>query len=204
MKYSGYAIVAAAIIMATATGCRNFGLTFTREEKRIIDTSGSTMRVLTVDNPEDKAILRNTCSEFSDRDLRSARFERLSELMVATMTDPSNDGVGIAAPQVGISRRVIAVQRFDKENEPVEIYPNLRIAEYLGKPEPGREGCLSIPGIYGKVMRHTGIVITYRDGAAGKTVRDTVKGFTAVIFQHEADHLDGILYTDKADSLYAM
>lgn len=204
MKYTVYAIAVAVATLATAAGCRDYGLTFSKEEKRIIGSSEETMRVLSVDIPEDYAVLRDTCTEFTDRDLRSGHFERLSELMVATMTDPANDGVGIAAPQVGISRRTVAVQRFDKEGNPVEIYPNLRIVEYLGEREPGREGCLSVPGLFGKVRRHTGVVITYRDGAAGKTVRDTVRGFTAVIFQHEADHLDGILYTDKADSLYKM
>ena len=122
--------------------------------------------------------------------------------MVRTVTDPSQDGVGIAGPQVGISRRIVAVQRFDKEDEPFEVYANVRIDSLYGPMAYGQEGCLSVPGMRGTVPRWTSAIISYTDPATLLTVHDTVSGFTAVIFQHETDHLDGILYTDKADSLF--
>lgn len=91
---------------------------------------------------------------------------------------------------------MIAVQRFDKPGEPFEIYLNPEIVEYSAETAPGREGCLSIPGCYGEVTRAQQIVLRYRDEQfAERTER--IGGFTAVIFQHEVDHLDGILYTDQ-------
>ena len=115
--------------------------------------------------------------------------------MLATVQDPSEDGVGIAGPQVGISRRIVAVQRFDKPGEPFEVYPNIRIVATHGDLCPGPEGCLSVPGLRGDVMRWRDIDITYSLGPRDTTER--VQGFTAVIFQHECDHLDGVLYIDK-------
>ena len=115
------------------------------------------------------------------------------------MTHPSQDGVGIAAPQVGINRRVVAVQRFDKEGDPFEVYPNIRIVWKSDSVEAGPEGCLSVPNQRGEVMRSQEIVIEYASADCEEIsmVRDTVKGFTAVIFQHEVDHLEGVLYIDR-------
>ena len=135
--------------------------------------------------------------EFTPAQLQSQEFEVLAGKMVSTVTSPEQDGVGIAGPQVGVSRRVVAVQRFDKEGEPFEVYPNIRIVARRGEKVPGPEGCLSVPGKRGDVCRYRDIDIVYSlaDGTARDTL-ETVKGFTAVIFQHECDHLDGVLYTD--------
>lgn len=154
------------------------------------------MRVLTVDNPDNSTILRRPCKEISPEMLRSDEYIRLSERMVATVTSPEQDGVGIAGPQVGINRRVVAVLRFDKEGTPFEVYPNIRITECRGEKVAGTEGCLSVPGRRGDVPRYQDIDIVY---TSLDTMRDTtehITGFTAVIFQHETDHLDGKLYTD--------
>ena len=132
------------------------------------------------------------------RMLRTDDYAVLRRRMLATVQDPQNTGVGIAAPQVGILRRMIAVQRFDKPGEPFEFYLNPEIVESSAETAPGREGCLSIPGLAGTVVRAQRIVLRYRDERfAEKT--ETIDGFTAVIFQHETDHLDGILYTDRTD-----
>ena len=194
------------------------------------------LRVLTVDNPADSAILRTPCTDLTPEMLTPPEYARLAELMVATVTDPSEDGVGIAGPQVGILRRVVAVQRFDKPGEPFEVYPNIRIVATRGDLCPGPEGCLSVPGRRGTVLRSRDIDIRYTlvsataaNGApaagtpsastspagtssAGSSqagtplaLRDTVEriqGFTAVIFQHECDHLDGILYIDKLEPAF--
>ena len=105
--------------------------------------------------------------------------------------------MGIAAPQVGVSRNVIAVQRLDKEGEPFEVYPNIRITAFRGEREAGWEGCLSIPGRRGNVLRWRDIDISYTALASWRDTTERIQGFTAVIFQHETDHLKGILYTDK-------
>ena len=117
--------------------------------------------------------------------------------MIATVTSPEQNGVGIAGPQVGLSRNIVAVQRFDKEGNPFEVYPNIRITAFRGEPEPGAEGCLSVPGRRGKVLRWRDIDISYSSLDTGQEVTERIQGFTAVIFQHETDHLQGILYIDK-------
>jgi peptide deformylase len=118
--------------------------------------------------------------------------------MLATVQNPENEGVGIAAPQVGILRRVVAVQRFDKEGEPFEFYVNPEIVEFGDEMELGGEGCLSVPDFSGDVWRAQRIVIKYRDEKFAEHT-ETIEGFTAVIFQHEIDHLDGILYIDRME-----
>ena len=188
-------ILAAALMMAVVA-CQNNGGSWSKAEKELICGEGETMRVLTVYDEADSLVLRKECAEISAVDLRSHEYKMLADKMVATVTSPEEDGVGIAGPQVGISRRVVAVQRFDKDGEPFEVYPNIRISDRRGGKELGPEGCLSIPGKRGDVARYRDIDITY---TSARTLRDTtenIKGFTAVIFQHECDHLDGILYTD--------
>lgn len=194
------------VLLVTLTGKKSEkqepSLTFTGQEISLIQSADSLMRVLTVNDSIDLAVLRTKSLELAPADLASPLFTRLSRLMVSTMLDSTQTGVGIAGPQVGILKRVVAVQRFDKEGEPVEVYPNIRIDSFSGEMQPGREGCLSIPGYYGIVKRYPQIVISYTDTASFTPVTDTVRGFTAVIFQHEADHLDGLLYTDRADSVF--
>ena len=197
------------MILTTCVCCKGPANDFTEAETEIINGADSIMRVLTVDNPEDSAVLRAKSSDLSAEALRSDDFKRLAELMLATVTHPSQDGVGIAAPQVGINRRVVAVQRFDKEEIlpdgsegcPFEVYPNIRIVSMSESLEPGPEGCLSVPDRRGDVMRSREIVIEYADVTRldedDYMVRETVYGFTAVIFQHEIDHLDGVLYIDR-------
>ena len=174
--------------------CSNGG--GSRGELDIIRNQGEVMRVLTVQDPADSAVLRALSRDIPARVLRGEDFRILSRKMIATVTSPQQDGVGIAGPQVGISRRVVAVQRFDKQGEPFEVYPNIRIVARRGEPHLGPEGCLSVPDCRGDVLRHRDIDIHYTALPSGKDTTETVRGFTAVIFQHECDHLDGILYTD--------
>ena len=190
-------ILAAAIVMA-AVACQDGG-SWSKAEKDLICGEGETMRVLTVYDKADSLVLRTECAEISAEELSSDEYKMLADKMVATVTSPEEDGVGIAGPQVGISRRVVAVQRFDKDGEPFEVYPNIRITDRRGGKEIGPEGCLSIPGKRGDVSRYRDIDITYTSVRTLRDTTETIKGFTAVIFQHECDHLDGILYTDYLD-----
>lgn len=168
------------------------------EEMSLILDSPAVMRVLSVDEYEDSLVLRKASTFIPEEELEGEILKILSEKMLATVTSPEQDGVGIAAPQVGISRRIVAVQRFDKPGEPFEVYPNIRIVAFRGDKADGPEGCLSVPGRSGTVSRYRDIDITYSlKGNPAKDTTETVKGFTAVIFQHECDHLDGILYTDR-------
>lgn len=186
---------------------------FSEKELALIESTDSIMRVLTVEDSLDNAVLRAPSKDFSIETLRSETFAELERLMVATVTHPSQDGVGIAGPQVGLNRRVVAVQRFDKgaagtdgEMEyPFEVYPNIRIIWASDSLSAGPEGCLSVPGRRGDVLRSQEIVVEYADMTSIRDtscedipmIRDTVRGFTAVIFQHEIDHLEGVLYIDR-------
>ena len=173
-----------------------------KDEKALIAGSDSLMRVLTVYDKDDSLLLRNASIDFTDRDLLSKDFEALAAKMLHTVQDPSQDGVGIAAPQVGLNRRVICVLRYDLPGEPFGVYPNARLDSLWGERLSGPEGCLSIPGWAGSVPRYQNIIVSYTDPETLQTVKERVEGYTAVIFQHEIDHLDGILYTDRADSLW--
>jgi peptide deformylase len=179
-----------------AAACQQPG-DWTEAERTLIVDQPSVMRVLTVDDADDLAVLRSPCLDLSVRALEDPLYFELADKMLATVTSPEQDGVGIAGPQVGISRRIVAVQRFDKEGEPFDVYPNIRITALRGELQPGREGCLSVPGRRGEVLRYRDIDITYTLPGKGRDTTERVEGFTAVIFQHEVDHLDGVLYIDK-------
>ena len=171
--------------VAAITCCGQSG--WSAAEKELIGCDGATMRVLTVYDAADSLVLRKECGTISEKELKSNEYQSLADKMVATVTSPEEDGVGIAGPQVGISRRI------------VEVYPNIRITARRGEREPGPEGCLSIPGRRGEVARYRDIDITYTSLRSLRDTTESIRGFTAVIFQHECDHLDGILYTDYLD-----
>ena len=177
---------------------------FSSGELELLNGTDSIMRVLTIQDSIDLAVLRAVSCDFSAKELMSEQFTKLGRRMVATVTHPSQDGVGIAGPQVGLNRRIVAVQRFDKEGEPFEVYANVRIVWLSDSLAYGPEGCLSVPDRRENVLRSQQIVIEYADLASLShscddipMARDTVSGFTAVIFQHEIDHLEGVLYIDR-------
>ncbi len=174
---------------------------FTEAENSLIMQSDSVMRVLLVTNQADSLVLRKKSVELNQSELALPAFKALAEKMLRTVQAPENDGVGIAAPQVGINRRVIIVCRVDKPGEPFEVYPNAKLDSLYGPITHGPEGCLSIPGLRGNVDRYSSVIVSYNDPVTLQQRKDTVSGYSAIIFQHECDHLDGILYTDKADSL---
>lgn len=189
------AVVGPALLLTA--GCGDRASRFTAEEERLIMSSDGLMRVLLVTSPGDSLVLRTPCVDLAEEDLQSEVYERLVCRMIATVTDSTQDGVGLAAPQVGLSRRVVAVMRYDKPGYPFEVYPNIYIEYLSDRKQTGPEGCLSIPDIAGDVERSQQIVIRYTDPETLSEVRDTVDGYTAVIFQHETDHLEGILFTDR-------
>ncbi len=195
-------MIIAAFVVAACSGAGSKVIPLSKAEKSLVNGSDSLMRVLSVFDHEDSLVLRTKSVDFSDKDLQSEVFETLSAKLLHTVKHPSQDGVGIAAPQVGLNRRVVAVQRFDLPGEPFGVYPNVRIDSLWGEKVPGPEGCLSVPGWRGTVRRYDHVVVSYKDPSTLGTVRDTVEGFTAVILQHETDHLEGIIYTDRADSLW--
>ena len=118
----------------------------------------------------------------------------LLDNMSQTMQDA--DGVGLAAPQVGISLRVIVI---DVGEGLIELI-NPEIIESEGC-ETSTEGCLSVPGMYGDVERFTSVTVQGLDRQGNvATVRGT--GLLARALQHEIDHLEGVLFIERAQSLY--
>ena len=172
---------------------------FTKREQQIIRQSDAVMYVTVL--PQDSLILRAAAKDLPAALLQSEDFRLLCDKMLATVQSPEQDGVGIAAPQVGISRRLAWVQRYDKPGEPWEVYPNIRILERTGAVSHDPEGCLSVPPMRAVVPRYETVVVSWTDPQTLQERRDTVHGYTAVIFQHECDHRDGIVCTDRADSV---
>jgi peptide deformylase len=117
---------------------------------------------------------------------------RLTEDMLLTMHE--REGVGLAANQVGRLRRVLVAAI--EEDEYVIVNPVIEASS--DETEVLAEGCLSIPGIQVEVERPIGVTITGQD-AAGKDLRLEAEGLLARVFQHEVDHLDGVLILDRTD-----
>lgn len=168
---------------------------FTAEEKKLIQ-SGDAKTMMKVIQITDEKELKILTSASSDIDVKDKLLPILAQRMFLSMTDPANPGIGIAAPQVGINKNVFWVQRFDKEGEPFEFYINPKIIWRSALLRKGMEGCLSIPDISGEVLRNYTIQLTYYD-KEGEFHEEIVEGFTAVVFQHEYDHLNGILFTTR-------
>ena len=186
-----YMTIFSSIILASCSG------EFSKSEREIIGNSGEgIMPLWTVDIPEEEEFLRLKAEPLTASMIGTPEFNVLCERMLATVNDPDNEGVGIAAPQVGLSRRLVAVQRFDKEGEPFEFFVNPEIVEFSEEREYGSEGCLSVPDMSGDVLRSTSIRLRYNRPSDFELVEEVVEGFTAVIFQHEIDHLNGVLYID--------
>ena len=131
------------------------------------------------------------------------RLQTLIDDMVETMR--AAPGVGLAAPQVDVSERVIVVEYGDEENEdaPARLYVlvNPDITRASTETSLGPEGCLSIPGLVGEVQRAQAVTVRGKN-RHGQPVTVKAKGWLARIFQHEVDHLNGVLFTDRATRVW--
>ena len=154
----------------------------------------SDLEILTVDNPEQLEVLRSKSRNVQKVTPRLVAF---AQQMLGTMRNAN--GVGLAAPQVGVLQRFFVVELpEDEENDqPRETYLlfNPKIVKERGE-QIGYEGCLSIPGYIGEVSRREQITVEGLN-ERGKSVRLKVEGYLARVFQHEIDHLDGVLFTDR-------
>jgi peptide deformylase len=129
--------------------------------------------------------------------------QTLAEDMIETMRQAP--GVGLAAPQVGESTRLIVVEFGDEDNEdvPPKLYVmvNPEISRASQETVIGTEGCLSIPGIQGDVERLEAVTVKGLN-QHGRPMTVKAKGWLARIFQHEIDHLDGVLFVDRAEKVW--
>ena len=133
----------------------------------------------------------------------------LIEDMIETLR--AAPGVGLAAPQIGVSQRIIVIE-FAEESDDPEAPPKPSKLYALVNPEivrhsrdsvVGTEGCLSVPGFVGDVERAESVTVQALD-RHGKPLRIKAKGWLARIFQHEIDHLDGVLYIDRASQVWRL
>lgn len=137
-----------------------------------------------------------------DKDLQT-----LVDDMIETMREAP--GVGLAAPQVGLSERLIVVEYFEhdedeeKEDAPKKLFAviNPEIVKTSEETLLGVEGCLSIPGLVGEVERHAKVHIKGLN-RHGKPMKIKAEGWLARIFQHEIDHLNGVLFPDRATRVW--
>lgn len=145
------------------------------------------MAIRTIRTDEDP-VLRKKCRPVEVID---EKIKILIEDMIDTMYDA--DGVGLAAPQIGILKRIAVIDVYDETGVKILINPEIIATE--GE-QCELEGCLSLPGKSGLVRRPTKTVVRAQD-LSGKIIEITGEGLLAVALCHEIDHLDGVLYTDK-------
>ena len=123
----------------------------------------------------------------------TGKIKKLLDDMAETMN--AADGVGLAAPQVGVELRIVVI---DVGEGLIELI-NPVLIEKEGC-QKGLEGCLSVPGVFGQVERYEKVVVEGLN-RSGRKIRVTGSGLLARALQHEMDHLDGVLFVEKADSL---
>ena len=148
------------------------------------------LKIITNPNP----ILRKKSDAVLEKDISAKDFQKLCFDMEKTMV--AKDGVGLAAPQIGKNIRIIVINTKDG----VICMINPKIMKRSITKEWGEEGCLSVPGVFGKVKRNKKILCVYFDKNAKKQTIDA-NGLLARVIQHEIDHLDGILFIDTAKDI---
>lgn len=149
------------------------------------------MKILTVHNKKEEAFLRTPVAGTDLTALKKADIRTMITDMRRTLS-ATDDGVGLSANQVGLSVRLFIV-RYD--NKFYALF-NPIITKRSDEEELETEGCLSVPGVQLPVPRAKRITITGQN-QAGKKLTISASGILARIFQHETDHLDGILFTDR-------
>lgn len=159
-------------------------------------------KIIKIREVGDPAISKKS-EEIDISNINSKIFE-LIEDMKETLNE--SGGFGIAAPQIGVNKRVIVIQvKKDKcsyinpEDVPTTVMINPTWKSLSEETTLEYEGCLSVPSIRGKVKRYTKIEVTYYN-LDGEKVTKEVKGFTARDIQHECDHLDGIVFLSKVEN----
>ena len=136
-------------------------------------------------------VLRKQAAAVKDVD---GELIKTAEEMFSIMYE--NHGVGLAAPQVGVSRRFVVID-VREDGRPVYIMINPRLTRREGEAET-EEGCLSLPDVFGEVKRAERIEVTYVDGE-GEEQKLEAEGLLARAIQHEIDHLNGVLFIDRLE-----
>lgn len=153
-----------------------------------------------IETGETNSILREKSTAVSLKEL--PQYVALANDMVKYVKNPDNGGVGLAAPQVGVNKRIIAIslmQTYDDEEYRTIAMINPEIIEHSEEMYLDEEWCLSVPGEKGEVSRWKSVKVHFLDT---KWMKYSLKltELAARIIQHEIDHLDGVLFTDKIES----
>lgn len=165
--------------------------------------------ILRIDTPEEKQILKSKSVKVKQFD---KKLQALAEDLIETMR--SVEGVGLAAPQIGVLRRIVVIETPAEHEELAdgtlrEIKPaelTVLVNPEISAPSAERftmlEGCLSLPGWYAEVPRAAEVTLRYQDlqGKEHKIKRADARGYTlGRVAQHEVDHLDGVLFTERIE-----
>jgi len=156
--------------------------------------------------PQNHPALHTIAEEVTKEEIENGFVEKLIKDMKEALKKYSVDGftaVAIAAPQIGVSKRLFLIedQSTDRDSLPNIIAINPKIVKTSKKTHVVGEGCLSIPEYYGEVKRHTNVTMRALD-EHGKKFERGAGGLLAQIIQHEYDHLDGILFIDRAEKVW--
>lgn len=146
---------------------------------------------------EPNQTLRTPASPVPLEIINTPEFQALCDDMVATMY--AADGIGLAAPQIGESIRLLVVGKDALENKKDLVLINPEISNYSWKTAVDEEACLSVPGVVGQVERHKSIQVC-GFGRDGQPIAFSAQDFFARVLQHEHDHLNGILFIDRAQN----
>lgn len=151
---------------------------------------------------QENPVLREKAQDVSAEEFGTSELTRLVEKMSVALA-AEDDGVALAAPQIGVSKRIfIVAKKIFEENPPAEdlVFINPKILSTSKKHQMLEEGCLSVRWIYGEVKRAEKVSLEAYD-LKGKKFTRHASGLLAQIFQHETDHLNGTLFIDKATNL---
>lgn len=156
--------------------------------------------------PENHPALHAIAEEVTSEEISDGTLAKLIKDLRKAQKTYDIDGfvaVAIAAPQIGISKRVFLIEDQSKDRDalPSFVAINPRITKTSKKTHTVGEGCLSIPDYYGLVKRHKNVTLVATD-EHGETFERGAGGLLAQIIQHECDHLDGILFTDRAEKVW--
>ncbi|GFH59390.1 peptide deformylase [Chaetoceros tenuissimus] len=156
------------------------------------EVEGTDLRVLKYPHPS----LREVNAEITEEELKSGEIKKIAKEMFLVMY--ATQGVGLAAPQVGINKRLMVYNPTGDKTKWLDevIMVNPKIVEFSDAKDVEQEGCLSFPGMGGDVERSKWIKVEAQK-LNGKKMKKKFKGWEARIFQHEYDHLEGVVYIDR-------
>lgn len=156
------------------------------------------------------AVLRDKAQPVSEKEFGTDELQALLTDLSDTLRVAPN-GVAIAAPQIGVSKQIFVVRGFimaermrhDPESDSITdvAFINPKIVRASRKKERFDEGCLSVPGVYGTIVRSHQVTVQAQD-VTGTSFEVNAAGLLAEIFQHEIDHLEGVLFIDNAEEAY--